>query len=228
MGRWLSPDWSAKVEPVPYAKLDDPQTLNLYAYLMNSPLGGVDADGHQRGNSESSTKDQTKAPNQDKPDAHPKLSSDDMKPIMKQADKLVEECAGTLSKGLGEYGLTFSAKDFEAQMHRFSNYHQYPVPFTGPDRDSGSPEANTHSRGPMSGRYVNLYADFFMDTKDRKPAVIAHETLHGYTGWSDANIFAVFQHMGMTKDEVNNFIHPPHPTDGITTWFMRGCKAPTK
>lgn len=25
MGRWLSPDWSAKVEPVPYAKLDDPQ-----------------------------------------------------------------------------------------------------------------------------------------------------------------------------------------------------------
>ena len=31
---------------MPYAKLDDPQTLNLYAYLMNNPLGGVDADGH--------------------------------------------------------------------------------------------------------------------------------------------------------------------------------------
>jgi RHS repeat-associated protein len=46
MGRWLSPDWSAKVEPVPYAKLDDPQSLNLYAYLMNSPLDGVDEDGH--------------------------------------------------------------------------------------------------------------------------------------------------------------------------------------
>src|SRR5665213_3158844 len=30
MGRWLSPDWSAKEEPIPYAKLDDPQTLNLY------------------------------------------------------------------------------------------------------------------------------------------------------------------------------------------------------
>ena len=25
-GRFLSPDWSAKEEPVPYAKLDDPQT----------------------------------------------------------------------------------------------------------------------------------------------------------------------------------------------------------
>jgi len=46
MGRWLSPDWSAKIMPVPYAKLDDPQSLNLYAYLMNNPLGGVDADGH--------------------------------------------------------------------------------------------------------------------------------------------------------------------------------------
>jgi RHS repeat-associated protein len=46
MGRFMSPDWSAKVEPVPYAKLDNPQTLNLYAYLMNNPLAGVDADGH--------------------------------------------------------------------------------------------------------------------------------------------------------------------------------------
>ena len=26
MGRFMSPDWSAKEEPVPYAKLDDPQT----------------------------------------------------------------------------------------------------------------------------------------------------------------------------------------------------------
>jgi len=46
MGRFMSPDWSAKVEPVPYAKLDDPQSLNLYAYMSNNPLGGVDADGH--------------------------------------------------------------------------------------------------------------------------------------------------------------------------------------
>jgi RHS repeat-associated protein len=33
MGRFMSPDWSAKVYPVPYAKLDNPQTLNLYAYV---------------------------------------------------------------------------------------------------------------------------------------------------------------------------------------------------
>jgi RHS repeat-associated protein len=46
MGRFMSPDWSAKIMPVPYASLDDPQSLNLYSYLKNNPLGGVDADGH--------------------------------------------------------------------------------------------------------------------------------------------------------------------------------------
>ena len=46
MGRWLSPDWSAKVAPVPYAKLDNPQSLNLYSYMLNNPLSGFDPDGH--------------------------------------------------------------------------------------------------------------------------------------------------------------------------------------
>ena len=46
MGRWLSPDWSAKAEPVPYAKLDNPQSLNLYTYVGNNPLIHIDADGH--------------------------------------------------------------------------------------------------------------------------------------------------------------------------------------
>ena len=45
-GRFLSPDWSAKEEPVPYAKLDDPQSLNLYAYVLNRPTTGFDPDGH--------------------------------------------------------------------------------------------------------------------------------------------------------------------------------------
>jgi hypothetical protein len=46
MGRFMSPDWSAKVEPVPYAKLGNPQSLNLYAYVMNNPMTRFDADGH--------------------------------------------------------------------------------------------------------------------------------------------------------------------------------------
>jgi RHS repeat-associated protein len=46
MGRFMSPDWAAKIMPVPYAVLDDPQSLNLYAYVRNNPLTRFDADGH--------------------------------------------------------------------------------------------------------------------------------------------------------------------------------------
>jgi len=54
-GRFLSPDWSAKAEPVPYSKLDDPQSLNLYAYVRNNPVGSIDADGHNCQGSNAST-----------------------------------------------------------------------------------------------------------------------------------------------------------------------------
>jgi len=46
-GRFLSPDWSVKVAPVPYAKLDNPQSLNLYSYVWNNPLSRNDPDGHE-------------------------------------------------------------------------------------------------------------------------------------------------------------------------------------
>jgi len=46
MGRFLSPDWSATEDPVPYAQMDDPQSLNLYSYVRNNPLARIDADGH--------------------------------------------------------------------------------------------------------------------------------------------------------------------------------------
>jgi RHS repeat-associated protein len=47
-GRWTTPDWSAKPEPVPYAKLQDPQSLNLYGYVRNNPLTSRDLDGHKQ------------------------------------------------------------------------------------------------------------------------------------------------------------------------------------
>jgi RHS repeat-associated protein len=46
MGRWLSPDWSGSPSPVPCAKLENPQSLNLYSYVLNNPLSLVDPDGH--------------------------------------------------------------------------------------------------------------------------------------------------------------------------------------
>jgi RHS repeat-associated protein len=46
MGRFTSPDWSARPEAIPYANISDPQTLNLYAYVGNSPISKRDLDGH--------------------------------------------------------------------------------------------------------------------------------------------------------------------------------------
>ena len=46
MGRWMSPDWSAKPEGVPYSSLANPQSLDLYSYVDNNPLAHVDEDGH--------------------------------------------------------------------------------------------------------------------------------------------------------------------------------------
>jgi RHS repeat-associated protein len=46
LGRFVTPDWSAKPVPVPYAELGDPQSLNQYAYVRNNPLSKNDPDGH--------------------------------------------------------------------------------------------------------------------------------------------------------------------------------------
>lgn len=46
LGRFMSPDWSSDPEAVPYAKLSNPQSLNLYAYVQNNPINAVDLDGH--------------------------------------------------------------------------------------------------------------------------------------------------------------------------------------
>ena len=55
IGRFMSPDWSAKREAVPYAKLANPQSLNLYAYMNNNPLLGIDPDGHSTATEAEST-----------------------------------------------------------------------------------------------------------------------------------------------------------------------------
>jgi RHS repeat-associated protein len=45
-GRWLSADYSDDPEPIPYADLTNPQTLNLYSMVANDPESFSDLDGH--------------------------------------------------------------------------------------------------------------------------------------------------------------------------------------
>ena len=45
-GRWTSPDWSSIPAAVPYANLNNPQTLNLYAMARDNPETFADLDGH--------------------------------------------------------------------------------------------------------------------------------------------------------------------------------------
>jgi RHS repeat-associated protein len=46
LGRFMSPDWSEEPDPVPYADVENPQTLNLYGYVTNNPLRLYDPTGH--------------------------------------------------------------------------------------------------------------------------------------------------------------------------------------
>jgi RHS repeat-associated protein len=46
VGRFMTPDWSAKPTAVPYAAFGNPQSLNLYSYVGNNPLLHFDPDGH--------------------------------------------------------------------------------------------------------------------------------------------------------------------------------------
>lgn len=48
LGRFMTPDWSARATTIPYALFGEPQSLNLYGYVRNDPVSRVDADGHGR------------------------------------------------------------------------------------------------------------------------------------------------------------------------------------
>jgi RHS repeat-associated protein len=45
-GRFATPDWAARAASVPYAEFGDPQSLNLYTYVRNTPMTTYDLDGH--------------------------------------------------------------------------------------------------------------------------------------------------------------------------------------
>src|SRR5260370_6952834 len=50
LGRFVTPDWAAKPTSVPYADFGNPQSLNPYSYVRNSPESYEDPDGHEHSN----------------------------------------------------------------------------------------------------------------------------------------------------------------------------------
>ncbi|MHB8735147.1 MAG: RHS repeat-associated core domain-containing protein [Terriglobales bacterium] len=46
LGRFMTPDWSKNPTGILYANFANPQSLNLYAYMLTNPVSGVDPDGH--------------------------------------------------------------------------------------------------------------------------------------------------------------------------------------
>jgi RHS repeat-associated protein len=123
MGRFLSPDWSAKAEPVPYAKLDAPQTLNLYAYVGNNPMTRFDADGHKdpdppapkKDNSKPTSGDQKKAADQDKPKKDQVEKNNVPAAAIDKAVQKFKECANDPSK-VGFLGKVAFILDLKTDM----------------------------------------------------------------------------------------------------------------
>jgi RHS repeat-associated protein len=253
LGRFMTPDWAAKPTAVPYALFGDPQSLNLYAYVGNNPNTGIDLDGHLGGNNLESYPMESYSDGQPNYDDHPAansgsvpatpappdtaqeqntngaaspsggsgnaLNAAEMKTVMADANSLAAACAATFASVIPG----FSLSSFDSTMQN-ATYNQYPALGSAVAHGAGSStEANTVSTGPMKGRFTNLFSDFFRDTSHRQAGVIVHENIHRSTGWSDSNVFYMFQNHGMRPSEINNFIHWGN-TDGITTWVLRGCQ----
>jgi RHS repeat-associated protein len=136
------------------------------------------------------------------------LTAQQMRTIVTDAQKLAAGCERAFSKVIPD----FSLAAFDSEI-KSATYNQYPTPYSGPPHGSAEAEA-------ISRRHINLYADFFRDTSQRKAAIIVHEDLHGYTGWSDGNIFFMFQHYGLPHNEFINH----QGTDEITRWILNGCR----
>lgn len=172
LGRFLSPDWSAKVEPVPYAKLDDPQSFNLYAYLMNNPLGGVDADGH--GNPDSpktddakpTSGDQMKNTTQDKPQVQP-FTGDTVGPYQNPVHTCVLK--GVFAAGADVSGLSI-LPDATPDRWRWSTPKLgfvYVEPDTTKSRSSSTLDRTAGALGALSD-WTEKTADFFHATPHAK------------------------------------------------------------
>lgn len=125
-------------------------------------------------------------------------------------------CASAFSSAMSSVGQRFSLKAFDSQIQNIK-YNQYPDVAANPLGPLSSVEARALKNA------INLYPNFFTDAPARQAGVLVHENLHVYTGWSDSNVFYMFQNRGITPNDIKLFTSYGN-TDGITTWILRGCK----
>jgi RHS repeat-associated protein len=123
IGRWITPDWSEHPSTVPYAQLPNPQTLNLFAYVGNNPVSGVDPDGHFRvsngqqtssDSEEQEGEDRTEEEKRQQSQAQTQAQSQNNNPTFTNLDKAAAASARAdqklQKKNGGEYGsLVYSA-----------------------------------------------------------------------------------------------------------------------
>ena len=142
MGRWMSPDWSAKADPVPYAKLDNPQSLNLYSYVYNNPLSRSDPDGHEV---DLTNKDQ-------------KLRNETEKRILSNVNKNERGLFNTTTDKNGKTTLNLN-KDATANFDgKHSNGYNMLTQAIGA-KAVASVEINDHPTSPFDGHSFNTGAD---------------------------------------------------------------------
>jgi RHS repeat-associated protein len=119
LGRFVTPDWSAKPVPIPYANLKDPQTLNLFSYVRNNPTSLPDPDGHavQLSDDEAKRKQQLAA-------AQKAVGKDGGKYLYDNTDKDGHHYIGIYSKGPDGKGPDF--KDVNGVANKLNSIIQDP------------------------------------------------------------------------------------------------------
>jgi RHS repeat-associated protein len=144
MGRFMSPDWAAQEEPVPYANLDDPQSLNLYAYVRNNPLTRVDADGHWPTLS---------LPTMEEVDAFAKSAVDSateyvVKPLVDSAEEVIVPVAEkSFSAALGVAGLFILSPAMAGDPHESEKIRQINANAASQEEKKSSQEPQTATGG---------------------------------------------------------------------------------
>lgn len=144
IGRFLSPDWSSDPTAVPYAMYADPQSLNLFDYMRDNPLGGTDPTGHCPPCGEDLIEDYALS--------HPALANK-VAGILQKAASGVEDVTEDAAEGLGDaltdvagaglFLFTGGVQSTASEAQDTTHPHPHPAP---KDNQVNSPNAGSHRR----------------------------------------------------------------------------------